>query len=287
MLADHLCSAPIEAMGRPVTPEVMYQQAATRFEEAVTIAGAAGASDVANIARVGLARARLNLGLHAQAVQAASPVPASFVAWLRYVPEGSLGEWQMYNFLAWWAGNKAGELDLAYQPGFGVTDRRIPYRTTLEALSDARRQGFRPYQTSSYSGWTPGGQSIYDDPVSVRFASGLEARYIIAEAALAGGGGMTPDQIVTFVNERRTLGGLTSYTGGTATATLRAELIEQRKRDFYLAGYRVGDLRRYKRLYSTDLWPKGVMPGLPQQYGNDECWPMDINELNGNPNARS
>ncbi|MGH7553594.1 MAG: hypothetical protein ACREMQ_11275, partial [Longimicrobiales bacterium] len=43
-------------------------------------------------------------------------------------------------------------------------------RATLESLSDARRQGFRPFQTSSYSGWTPGGQTIYDDPVSVRFA---------------------------------------------------------------------------------------------------------------------
>jgi hypothetical protein len=45
-------------------------------------------------------------------------------------------------------------------------------------------------------------------------------------------------------------------------------------------------LRRYKKLYQLDFWPKGVMPGLARTYGADECWPMDSNELNGNPNAR-
>jgi hypothetical protein len=288
LMADHLCSAPIVAMGKPVTPELMYTEAAARFQEAITIATAAGTTDVANLARVGLARANLNLGKWAEATQAASAVPANFEAWLKYVPDGSLGEWQMYNFLDWWAGDKAGELDLAYEPATQLLDRRIPHRSTLETMSDGRRPGLRPLQTSSYSGWTrDGAGQLFDEPTAVRFASGLEARYMIAEASLTGGSGMTPAQIVTFVDERRAIGGQATYNGGTATATLRAELLDQRRRDFYLAGYRVGDLRRYKARYNLDLWPKGVMPGLPQQYGNDECWPMDVNELNGNPNARS
>jgi hypothetical protein len=82
-------------------------------------------------------------------------------------------------------------------------------------------------------------------------------------------------------------GGHTPYAGTTGTADLRAELFEQRKRDFLLAGFRVGDLRRYKRQHNLDFWPKGVMPGLARPYGSDECWPMDSNELNGNPNARN
>jgi hypothetical protein len=129
---------------------------------------------------------------------------------------------------------------------------------------------------------------MFDEATAVRFASGLEARYMVGEASLAGGsGGMAPAAIVTFINERRAAGGLSNYSGGTGTTELRTELLEQRKRDFYLAGYRVGDLRRYKRLYQLDLWPKGTMPGLARSYGSDECWPMDSNELNGNPNARS
>ncbi|MGH7472295.1 MAG: hypothetical protein ACRENP_30455 [Longimicrobiales bacterium] len=71
-----------------------------------------------------------------------------------------------------------------------------------------------------------------------------------------------------------------------AWQSLRTELLEQRKRDFYLPGYRVGDLRRYKKLYQIDGWPRGTMPGLARAYGGDECWPMDSNGLNGNPNAR-
>jgi hypothetical protein len=76
------------------------------------------------------------------------------------------------------------------------------------------------------------------------------------------------------------------HSGGTGTTELRAELVEQRKRDFYLAGYRAGDLRRYKKLYQLDSWPHGTMPGLTRAYGVDECWPMDSDELNGNPNVR-
>ena len=116
----------------------------------------------------------------------------------------------------------------------------------------------------------------------------IEAQYMIAEASLAGGtGGMSSTQIVALIDARRAVGGMAAYSGATTTAALRSELLDQRKRDFYFAGYRVGDLRRYKKLYSTDFWPKGVMPGLTETYGADECWPMDVNELNGNPNARA
>jgi hypothetical protein len=266
----------------------MYAIAAQHFDEALRVAGAAGDAQIQNLARIGLGRALLNRGQNTQAIQTLTAVPSTFTAWLNYVPDASLSGWQMYNFLDWWAGDKAGELDLAYETTFALQDRRIPRRTALETMSDGRRQGFRPMQTSSYSGWKVDGPGeLFDEATGVRIASYLEARYMIAEASLAGGtGGLANAAIVTFINERRAVGGQTNYTGGSTTAELRSELLEQRKRDFYLAGYRVGDLRRYKRLYQTDLWPKGVMPGLTRPYGGDECWPMDSNELNGNPNAR-
>jgi hypothetical protein len=291
LMADHLCSAPIEAMGKPVTPDVMYQGAITRFTEAITIANAAGAPDIANLAKVGLARAQLNLGKNAEAIAAATGVPTDFNAWLKYTSAASLSDWQIYDFYAWWAGAKAGELDLAYPSGFSMSDRRIPYVTALASLSDGRRQGYRPLQTESFSGYDATGSAPiqFDEVAGVRFASGLEAQYMIAEASLGGGtAGWTTTQIVTFIGQARTRGGQSPYAGATTTDALRQELIDQRKRDFYLAGYRVGDLRRYKKLYGSgyDFWPKGLMPGLTETYGTDECWPMDINELNGNPNAR-
>jgi len=66
------------------------------------------------------------------------------------------------------------------------------------------------------------------------------------------------------------------------------ELLEQRKWDFFLAGFRMPDLIRYKKLYSKDLWPKGKMSGFTasytQNYGSAECWPIGATEKNGNPN---
>ena len=290
LMGDHLCSAPVESMGRAVPSDSMYRMAVSRFTEASTIAAAAGATDIVNLAKVGLARAQLNLGKYSESIAAANAVPATYESWLHYTASASLGDWQIYSFFAWWAGAKAGELDLAYPTGFNVQDKRIPFDTRLASLSDGRRQGYRPFQTASFSGWSPtAAGTMFDEVASLRFASGLEAQYMVAEASLAGGaGGMSSAQIATFINLRRDAGGLTPYAGATTTDALRAELVEQRKRDFYLAGYRVGDLRRYKRLYGAayDFWPKGLMPGLTETYGTDECWPMDINELNGNPNAR-
>jgi hypothetical protein len=288
LMADHLCSAPVEALGRPVQPDSMYIIALAHFAEAISIATAAGDVAITNLARVGAARANLNLGRHSAAIQSATAVPSDFTSWLNYTPDASLGGWQMYNFLDWWAGDKAGELDLAYDANIALVDRRVPRRPTLETLSDGQRRGYRPLQTSSYSGWRVDGTGeMFDEATGVRIASGLEARYMIAEATLAGGtGGMSTTAIVALIDERRAVGGMPGYTGATTTPELRAELLEQRKRDLLLAGFRVGDLRRYRRLYNLNYWPTGLMPGLARPYGSDECWPMDSNELNGNPNAR-
>ncbi len=36
---------------------------------------------------------------------------------------------------------------------------------------------------------------------------------------------------------------------------------DQRRRDFYLANHRLGDLRRYKRYLRLDEFPEGPYPG--------------------------
>ena len=112
----------------------------------------------------------------------------------------------------------------------------------------------------------------------MRFASGLEARYIVAEA-----GGMSASDLRAFIDERRAVGQLAPFAG--TDAELFGELLNQRLRDFFLDGHRMGDLRRYKKLYSFDFWPKGTMPGLTTQYGTQECWPIAQSELNSNPNV--
>jgi hypothetical protein len=280
LLADHLCEAPVN-VSAPLSTEELYGMAVERFERAISIASAAGAgaADIVNLARVGLARAHLNVGNNAEAIAAASAVPPSFSAWLRY--ESDASDWQVYNFLHWFSGFRfPGELDLALDPTkfTGFSDLRVPFDPTLRRLGIGTRDGFLPYQPPSYSEFSPGNTTQFQETTDVRFASGLEARYIIAEA-----GGLSATDLRAFINERRAVGGQGAFAG--ADAALATELREQRFRDFFLDGHRMGDLRRYKRLHQIDLFPTGVMPGTTQQYGSQDCWPIGANEANSNPNV--
>ena len=77
-LADNFCQVTLDA-GPPLEPQVVYQQAEELFTEAIQVAGAAGDDVHLNLALVGRARTRLNLGNNAGAIADASVVPDDFV----------------------------------------------------------------------------------------------------------------------------------------------------------------------------------------------------------------
>jgi len=155
-----------------------------------------------------------------------------------------------------------------------AADPRVPRATTPAARAGT------PLSPPSYSSFNNTVAGANFTPVTaVRVASGLEARYIIAEAA-----GPTAATLA-FVNERRAAG-LQTPTAVTGDA-LMAELRDQKSRDFYLDNHRLGDLRRYKKYYTVDLFPKGPYPGSTtgQVYNETiDCWPLPTNEINDNPN---
>jgi hypothetical protein len=113
---------------------------------------------------------------------------------------------------------------------------------------------------------------------SIRVASLLEAQYILAEAN--GGNAAT----LTFVNQQRTANGQAALPATTSAADALAALRDQRRREFYLDGHRLGDLRRYKRSYNVDQFPTGNYY-TGGTYGTSECFPVPIAELNDNPNG--
>jgi len=90
-------------------------------------------------------------------------------------------------------------------------------------------------------------------------------------------------QTLAFVNQQRAAHGQGPSTATTAAAVL-ADLRDQRRREFYLDGHRLGDLRRYKRTYNVDQFPSGPYY-TGGTYGSVECFPIPIAELNANPNA--
>lgn len=286
-LGETMCVTPIDR-GVPKTWEEMMTAAVTKFDSAVTIANAAkaylqtitpaptaqilGADSVINFARVGAARASLNKNDKAAATSYAQQVPADFVFYAYYSDNTTGQIHRTYNRIG--TGNGVGTL--AGTPFEAMAgDPRVPRATTPEARAGTP---LSPPSYSSFNNTVTGAN--FTPTTAVRVASGLEARYIIAEAA-----GPTSETL-TFVNERRAAGLQTpvSLTGD----ALMAELRDQKSRDFYLDNHRLGDLRRYKKYYGVDLFPKGPYPGSTtgQVYNEEiDCWPLPTNEINDNPNV--
>ena len=285
-LGETMCVTPID-VGVPKSSEQIMTDAIARFDEALAIGVAAraalqartpvnanavlAADSVINFARVGAARAALNRNDKAMAISYATPVPANF-DFRAYFTDNTTGQRNRV-FERLQLGSNGWMLNTPFNDM--AADPRVPRLTTPASRAST------PLAPPSYSGFsnTVAG-APFTPTMSVRIASGLEARYIVAEAQ----GPTAATQ--TFVNERRAAGlqAPVSLSGD----ALMAELRNQRSRDFYLDGNRLGDLRRYKEYYNVDLFPKGPYPGSTTGGVYNEsitCWPLSTSEINGNPNV--
>ena len=72
---------------------------------------------------------------------------------------------------------------------------------------------------------------------------------------------------------------------------LMSELREQRARDLFLGGFRLGDLRRYERQGINDprhQFPTGPHPVSHRgEYGTDTCFPIPLAEYVGNKHLKN
>jgi hypothetical protein len=298
--AEYMCEATVAVGNKIYSPEELAEFAIPRFEEAITVATAAGSSadDVRNLARVGLARAALLLGDKAKVMSSAREVPEAFVAWVEYQDQTEDNSMQ---------GNVTGaNHNLGVHPrwvngAFGTqdlratqTDPRIQHNVNWRLGHNQLTKLYTPYQSLPYSGFdatrtiaasrTP---LLYDDDTDIKLASGVEAMHHYYEAAGPAGTGPRGSTL-EFVNERRAFGNQAAVTlSGDA---LMAELRTQRYKDLYMGGFRLGDLRRYAAQGINDpmhTFPSGQHPN-PEwgNYGDATCWPLPINEYVGNPNIR-
>ncbi len=158
----------------------------------------------------------------------------------------------------------------------GLNDPRVPQPAATQ-LGLTGGSIYTPLTPYMYTGWVPSGSASprIDVNSDIKFATGLEAQYVMAETD-----GPTPATL-NFVNQRRAVGGqgAVALTG----AALMTELAEQRARDFYLTGQRLGDLRRYLK-GGTDLFPTGKYPVFNDSYGAAKCLIVPLSEKAGNPN---
>lgn len=280
-LAEMLCESPIGG-GDPLTPDQLFAEAIKRFDEAITVATAgraaaqaltppdaravAAADSLRNFALVGKARTQLNLNQGQAALATAQQVAANF-EFRAYYSANSAREnnWFWNRLTASISGSLANTPFLAM-----AGDPRIP----RVAAGTRINVPLSPESFSSWSNTVAGADFVQGG--HIRIASSLEAQYVIAEVQ-----GPVASTLA-FVNARRAIGLQPPVV--LAGAALMAELRDQRRRDFYLDNHRLGDLRRYKKYYQVDEFPKGPYPGSTTgETYNDAatCWPLPNAELTG------
>ncbi|MEO6528688.1 MAG: hypothetical protein ABIP93_18875, partial [Gemmatimonadaceae bacterium] len=273
-LGEGFCEAPVNG-GPPLTSSELLTRGIARFEEGMAVATAGRSADdtaatnLISMAHVGAARALLQRGDLASARAHATLVPEGYERWA-YYSSNSVPEYNPVQLAVKASGPFAG-----MQPVFQrLDDPRVP-QPAATRTGVGGNPIFVPLKPSMYSGWSASGASVIDVATHMRFASGLEARYIRVEAEGPGAA------MLSFVNARRAAGGRPP--ANLAGAALVAELRAQRALDFYLTGHRLGDLRRYAAS-GTDLFPSGRFPVPPDEYGAMHCFIIPRGEKAGNPN---
>ena len=318
ILGEYFCEVPVptgsERYGPPLKPDSIFSLAMARFDSAIKIAAASKAANqkvtsgntladaqravlaadsIRNFALVAKARAALNKGDKATALATARQVT-------------SMGGATEFEYRVYYNDNTALGLVNRFQPDFsggagvtvrsvsgtrfiGLDDARVPHpinATTGAPLPEAATGGnwVVPNAGPSFSTFnnTKTGADFTVN-TSIRIASMLEARYIIAEAGGAGGTNLEGQSNVAFIESRRTAFPSATATTATTAANFMDNLIDQRRRDFFLDGHRMGDLRRYRNKYNIDLWEKGPMYGTATTFNDQTCWPMNVAEVTNNP----
>jgi hypothetical protein len=260
LLAEGFCSCVID-LGRELTPAQAFDSAAVRFTRALTAAQAAGDESLANLARVGRARALLGKGDANGAATDAAAVPQAFV----FNATHDLN-----------AATRNNRIFAQNNQGFAVTVAPAYRALTVGGEPDPRVRavdGGRNTTDQINRLWVQQKYASLTAPTPI--ATGVEARLILAEARGAGEG-------VGIVNALRARAGvaLPPLTGAETTA-FAATVMEERSRELWLQGNRWYDMNRRSL-------PQVPAAGTPYAkggiYGSQRCWPLPDVERLANPN---
>lgn len=265
LMGEGMCTVAFD-VGPELQPADAFSRAVERFTRAITAATAAGDQATLNMARVGRARALLNMGQAAQAAADAALVPAGYAK----VSLRSDIDARSRNRIAaespWSNGSGTAGGSTAVKEPYramtvgGMPDPRVPVTYMNRTTGDALTPDYR--------------QDKYQGPaVPVPVATYEEAQLIVAEAE----GGQ---EAVGIINALRAPHGLPPFVS-VVEAEIQAQVLEERRREMFLEGHRLGDMRRH------DLPPFPAV-GAPYNkggsYGDAGCFPLPAVERNNNPN---
>jgi len=265
LLGEGFCTAAIN-LSKEMSSTEIFASAEAVFTTAITAAQAAGDQQILNMAYVGRARARLDQGNKTGATADAALVPAGFAINAASENSPTIRQNRVQTF------NQSGVVSVApsyrnltVASGTGtVPDTRV-------AVTNAGKNG-TDNRTPLYI------QTKYANSASpIPIASYKEAQLIVAEVAQ----GQTA---VNIINNLRAAKGLPAFSS-TDPVAIAAEVTEARRRELFLEGQHLYDVRRLNlpldpaagTPYST-VYLKGG------NYGTERCFPVpDVERLN-NPN---
>ena len=271
-MATDFCTGALSS-GPELTTAQMLDSAIFWLGKGIDVGTANATTDgiaMANAARVGRARAKLQKGDKTGAATDAAATPAGFVYNLRYTDDLT-NRTRLANRLYQFSFDR-GSISVA--PAFRVTnDPRLTYNPADKGT--AQPQDVVPggwFQQTKFTGYAS----------ALRLASKLEADYIEAEAS-----GNAP-KMLTLINARRTANNQAVYAGATDNASVMTELYNQRGIEFYLEGRRLADYRRSPSSVSN-ITPAGApyfKPGYANT-GTQTCYPLPRQERDNNPNMKT
>jgi hypothetical protein len=182
LLGEGWCESPVN-VSAPISSDSLLRLAIKHFDEAITVATAgstganvAAAQDLINMSRVGAARAALKVGDATLARTYASAVPTTYEK-LAYYSSNSVRENNALNALT-----HASGASLAMYARFqGLNDPRVPQPATTQ-LGLTGGSIYTPLTPYMYTGWVATGAAPrVDVNFDIKFATGLEAQYVLAE----------------------------------------------------------------------------------------------------------
>jgi hypothetical protein len=260
LLGEGMCQMTINN-GPLMTRVQTFTAAEAKFTDAIARATTIADASLKNMALVGRARARLDLGNMQGAADDANQVPSGFVRAAEFSEANTTRENRMYDLTV------RGEF-LSVTPAYqnltvnGVADPRVSVVNTKRIAADNVTPLWLPTK------FTPSNSATATAPLTI--ASWAEAQLIYAEAT----GGQAGLDAINRVRAASGIGPLVLA----PTDDFEAAVLEERRRQLFSEGQRYGDMLRKNLPFQSGTNRK------QQTYSNLTCVPLpDVETLN-NPN---
>ena len=240
--------------GAPQAPTASLALAETKFGEGIAMATAASNAGMLDLARVGMARTKMDLKKWSEAAAIAAQVTPGFSKNADRGQESS----RRWNKL-WRLAEQIG----AYTVATPFRTLNDPRANVVDAGRGAFNSEVRLWITKKYTALTS----------PMRIASAIEANLIRAEALIQ------QDQVpagLAIINARRAEVSLPPVTATTKAEGIAVVLDERKKELSFEGGHRLNDLLRYQI-----PWKVGQNPFTNRPYGATTCWPQPTRETNG------